>query len=209
MPILNNEITIFSGHYPLTTQYAKLTRKIFEEYTQLHGYNFFYDEEEPTELNMNHHHFRRCNIIQKANLQFPNTKWFIWVDSDVYVNNLKIDIQSVINLDDNKILYHLFHEKPWKFPINTGVKFINKSALKYEAKIYELRNKVEWPFEQKAMIDYILPRIHKRYIIHDPYILNCIIKLYPKKIKNALFVHMCGTSEEERNNIMINLQNKQ
>lgn len=40
MPILNNEILIFSGHYQLTTQYAKLTRKIFEEYTQLHGNEF-------------------------------------------------------------------------------------------------------------------------------------------------------------------------
>ena len=47
-----------------------------------------------------------------------------------------------------------------------------------------------------------MPKISGQYIIHDPYVLNCIIKAYPDKIKDALFVHMCGTRENERNDIM-------
>ena len=108
------------------------------------------------------------------------------------------------NIDLTKpMLYHLFHEKPWGcYPINTGVKFIHRDALKYEEEVWSLRNTSPWntfPFEQKTIYEYVLPKIPNKYIIHDPYVLNCIIKAYPDKIKNALFVHMCGTNEIDRN----------
>jgi len=57
----------------------------------------------------------------------------------------------------------------------------------------------------KKLYEYVLPKIENKYIIHDPYVLNCIIKAYPDKIKDSLFVHMCGSTTEERNNIVKNL----
>jgi hypothetical protein len=48
-----------------------------------------------------------------------------------------------------------------------------------------------------------LPLIGKdRYVIHDPYVLNCLTKAYPDRVANSVFTHMCACTEEERNNIM-------
>ena len=52
------------------------------------------------------------------------------------------------------------------------------------------------------MYEYILPKIVGNYMIHDPYVLNCIIKAYPDKMNDALFHHMCNMTETERNEIM-------
>ena len=92
--------------------------------------------------------------------------------------------------------------------INKMSKFVNKKALQYEEMVWSLRNTYPWntfPYEQKTIYEHILPQIPNQYIIHDPYILNCIIRAYPDKVANALFVHMCGTSEEDRNKIMENI----
>ena len=129
----------------------------------------------------------------------------MWVDSDVFVNpnNLHLSLESQIDLTNEDILYHTFHELPWKYPINSGVKIVNKKAIKYEEEMWELRNTKPWnsfPYEQKTLYGYIFPKLKpSEYTINDPYILNCIVKLHPDKIANALFIHMCGTSEPERN----------
>jgi hypothetical protein len=201
-----SEILILSGHYPQNVEYTTLTKKTMMKYCILNGYNFFYDDSEPDEKTESSLHFRRSIIIQKAYDKFPNTKWFIWVDSDVYVNKFNVRIESCIDLSDDSILYHLFHESPWGcYPINTGVKIINCNALCYEKEVWELRNTHPWnqfPYEQKTIYEYILPKIGGKYKIHDPYVLNCIINAYPTMVNDAVFVHMCGTPEHERNTIM-------
>jgi hypothetical protein len=215
--IIDNIVTIYmedsivfvSGHYPKDTYYASKTKKSIEKYVEKHGYHFYYSDEDPDDTAQNVLHFYRCSIIKKASIQYPDAKWFIWLDSDVYVNNYDMKVEDQLNLLDSNILYHLFHERDWGcYPINTGVKFVNRDALEYEDIVWSLRNTHPWntfPWEQKTIYEYVLPQIPGRYIIHDPYILNCIIKAYPDKVKDALFVHMCGTPVEERNSIAENI----
>ena len=207
-----NNIVFVSGHHPRKTYFSIKTRATFEKYTRKHGYGFYYDEEPPPEeyCNIRSLHYRRCVSIRKASVLYPDAKWFVWVDSDVYVNNYNAKVEHILDLNDGNILYHLFHERGWgQFPINTGVKFVNREALEWEDVIWGLRNTDPWtkyPFEQKAMYEYVLPRIDKmRYKIHDPYILNCITKAYPDKVERSVFAHMCACSEEERNLIMRNV----
>lgn len=206
--IFEPEIVFLSGHHPIDTFYAAQTRKSFENYTSRHGYGFYYDESKPLETAVHALHYRRCDIIQKAFAAYPSAQWFVWVDSDVYVNKPELPLESQIDLSDTSILYHFFHEKPWSYPINTGVKIVNRDAMELEQEVWSLRNKNPWknfPYEQKAMIGYIIPKIPGKYIIHDPYILNCIMKLYPDRVKDALFVHMCNYTTDERNAIIENL----
>jgi hypothetical protein len=204
----SKKIVLVSGHYPKDTYYATQTKLSIEKYANIHGYNFYYNEDIPEDKSFSALHFYRCAIIQNASLKYPDAEWFLWLDSDVYVNNYNLKIEEQINLTDENILYHLFHENDWGcYPINTGVKFVHKNALKYEKEVWSLKDTEPWntfPFEQKTIYEHILPQIPNKYIIHDPYVLNCIIKAYPSKIENALFVHMCGTPENERNEIIRN-----
>jgi hypothetical protein len=170
--IMNNNIVIVSGHYPSNTHYSIKTRELIKEYASTHNYGFYYDDDVPIETYESSLHFRRCDSIRKASLIYPDTEWFLWLDSDVYVNpiNKHLNIESFIDLSDENILYHLFHESPWGgYPINTGVKFVNNKALKFENEVWELRNTNPWnqfPFEQKTIYDYILPKLNKnQYII--------------------------------------------
>ena len=204
----SQEIVFVSSHHPVNTYYAEKTRESFQKYTQLHNYGHYYDDSTPDETEMSALHFKRCVSLQKAAAHFPAAKWFVWTDSDVFVNpnHYHMKVEDQIDLSDDTVMYHLFHEAPWgAYPINTGVKFVNRNALKYEAEVWELRNSVPWPYEQKAIYECILPQIPKQCKIHDPYVLNCIIKAYPYHVHNALFVHMCASSEEERNTIMRNV----
>jgi hypothetical protein len=144
--------------------------------------------------------------LSNAAKKFPDAKWFVWVDSDVYVNINKkhLSLESQIDLSNENILYHTFHEAPWGcYPINTGVKIVNRKAIHYEEEMWSLRNTSPWnqfPYEQKTLYEYIFPKLNKdQYTINDPYILNCIIEAYPTKINEALFIHMCAMSEENRN----------
>jgi hypothetical protein len=202
-------IVFVSGHHPASTFYATQTRISFEKYTSIHGYGFYYDDDEPLEKNVHALHFRRCQSIRKASIKYPDAKWFIWVDSDVYVNKPDVKVETQLDLTNDNILYHLFHEAPWGcYPINTGVKFVHKDALAFEDRVWDLRNTHPWntfPYEQKTIYEYVLPQIEGKYIIHDPYNLNCIIQAYPDKVKDALFVHMCGSTEAQRNEIIKNV----
>lgn len=201
------KITIVSGHYPNNVYYANETKKLLKEYCFINNYNFFYDNSKDIlEYNINHLHYRRCVSLINASEKYANTLWFVWLDSDIYVNKNNKKIEKIIDLSNTNILYHLFHEKPWIYPINTGVKILHKDALIYEKEIYNLRNTKpynEFPYEQKTLAEYILPKIKGKYIIHDPYIMNCIVKLYPNKLNNALFIHMCNMTENERNIFII------
>lgn len=201
------EIIFVSAHHPRKTYFAIKTRATFEKYTRRHGYGFYYDEEIPQEQHTHALHFRRCMSILKASEIYPDAKWFVWVDSDVYVNDYSIKVENLIDLDNLQIMYHVCHEQNWGcYPINTGVKFVNREALAFERTIWDLRNTHPWtefPYEQKVTYEHIFPIIgNNRFIIHDPYVLNCIIKAYPEKIINSLFAHMCFSTEEERNTIM-------
>ena len=203
---MENQIVLISGHYPKDTYYAGITKQSIEKYAKIHGYNFFYNETDPEDTAHHALHFYRCVIIQRASVKYPDAKWYIWLDSDVFVNNYHLKIEEQIDLTNENILYHLFHENNWGcYPINTGVKIIHRNALKYEDIVWSLKDTAPWnnfPWEQKTIYEYVLPQIPNQYIIHDPYVLNCIIKAYPDKIKDALFVHMCGTDVSDRNNIM-------
>jgi hypothetical protein len=182
---------------------------MFEKYTNKHGYKFYYNEDEVEDTQHHILHYQRCLILQKAAIKYPDVKWFVWVDSDIYVNNYDMKVEDHINLNDENILYHLFHENNWGcYAINTGVKFVNKKALIFEEQVWNLRYTPPWtefPWEQKAIYEYVLPQIPNQYIIHDPYILNCIMPAYPDKMKDALFIHMCAIPLEQRNNIMNNI----
>ena len=203
---MKDKITIVSGHYPNNIYFAKETKKILKKYCFNNNYNFYYDNSKDiTEYKIHHLHYKRCLSLINANKKYPKTVWFVWLDSDIYVNK-NYKIEKIIDINNTNILYHLFHEKPWIYPINTGVKILHKNALIYEEQIYNLRNTKPWnefPYEQKTLAEYILPKIKGKYIIHDPYIMNCIIKLYPDKINDALFIHMCNMTENERNLFII------
>ena len=199
----NSDIVLVSGHWPLTVYFATETRKSIQNYCQLHQYDFYYDEIEPIEKEVHSLHYRRCEILKRASLKFPEAKWYVWLDTDIFVYRTDLRIESAIDLSDPNILYHLFHEKPWNYCVNTGVKFVNHKAIEIESRIWQLRNEFKWkqyPYEQKVMCDKIIPENNNQIKIHDPNILNCIEKLYP--IKDAIFVHMCYRPERERNKMM-------
>jgi hypothetical protein len=210
------QITIVSGHYPTDVQYAQATRRSVAAYAARHGYAFYYDDSPVDEDKRatNELHFRRCVSLQKASVLFPNTTWFVWLDSDVFVNRPTVRIEECIDLTDGDIFYHLFHEHPWSFPINTGVKFVNAKALQYEELVYSMRNTPPWnefPWEQKVMAEYIIPRIPNKCVIHDPYVLNYLL-YQPRPHHNdpaeGLFIHMCARSREQRNRIMEIFENE-
>ena len=75
----------------------------------------------------------------------------------MYVNKPDIKVETQIDLTNDNILYHLFHEAPWGcYPINTGVKFVNKDALAFEDCVWDLRNTHPWntfPWEQKTIYE--------------------------------------------------------
>jgi len=220
----SSDIVLVSGHWPLNTSFAINTRRTIEHYCLLHNYDFYYDDVHPLEVGVHHLHYRRCEILNRAAIKFPDARWFVWLDTDIFVNRMEFRIESVIDLSDNNILYHLFYEKPeekyprvWNFKydiigshnINSGVKFINRDAIKIESDIWDLRNDNKWkkfPYEQRVMVEKIIPENFDRIIIHTPYILNCIDLFYP--IQDALFVHLCGRSEKFRNTFMAELLEK-
>jgi hypothetical protein len=146
----------------------------------MHDYGFYYNDIEIIEKNVSSLHYIRCPALVKASQLYPDADWFVWFDSDVIVNPQKKHntIESFIDLSDFDILYHLFHEKPCPFPVNTGVKIVNKKAIHYEKEMWNIRNIPPWnefPFEQKALIEYILPQLDRNsYKIHDPYILESV-----------------------------------
>jgi hypothetical protein len=219
-----SDIVLVSGHWPLDVGFAINTRKTLEHYCSLHDYDFYYDEVEPTECEVHHLHYRRCDVLQRASLKLPKAKWFVWLDTDIFVNRMDIRIESEIDLSDENILYHLFYERKtkkypnmWDFKydinvpckINSGVKFVNRDAIKIELDIWELRNDKRWmkfPYEQKVMCEKIIIENLDRVIVHEPNVLNCIETFYP--VENALFVHLCGRHEKFRTNFMDKLMNK-
>lgn len=199
-----SDIVLVSGHWPLDISFAINTKKTIEYYCSLHKYNFYYDTVEPSEKEVYHLHFRRCDILKRAAIEFPNAKWFVWLDTDIFVNRMDLSIESVIDLSDTNILYHLFYEtEKNKIIVNTGVKFVSKEAISIESEIWDLRNDDLWkqfPYEQKVINEKIIPEYSDRIMIHDPHILNCIDSIYP--IKAGLFVHLCARTNEYRNTVM-------
>jgi len=212
------DIVLVSGHWPLDVEFAVNTRKTIDHYCALHDYDFYYDDLEPLEKEVHQLHYRRCEILKRAALRFPDAKWFLWLDTDVFVNRMDLRIEETIDLSDNNILYHLFYERPeraypsvWRFQyeiqtknkVNTGVKFVSQEAIKIESDIWDLRNDKMWrrfPYEQRVMVEKIIPENLDRIIIHQPYVLNCLEYFYP--IKDALFVHLSGRTESYRCDFM-------
>jgi len=202
-------IVFVSGHYPASTPFAMATRRSFEDYAARHGYGHYYDDSLPETTETHELHYRRCLSLNAAARKFPGARWFVWTDSDVFVNKPDCRVESLIDLSDHTYMYHLFHEDAWPFPINTGVKFVNRDALPIELEIHGLRNTAEgkmFPFEQRAMFHHVLPRIPGRYKIHDPYVLNHILYQsncnYTHSHHDALFIHICGRSTSQRNKVM-------
>jgi len=203
---MSPNIVFVSGHYPTNTYFAMKTKELLQNYTIQHNYGFFYNENIVVEKKMSELHFIRCMTLVNALKAFPEANWFVWLDSDVIVNPKRkhVMLESEIDLSDENILYHTFHEKPWSYPINTGVKIVNKKAIQYEQEMWDLRKTYPWnkyPYEQKTLYEYIFPKLNPdQYRIHDPYVLNCILKAYRKKVDSALFIHMCAMKLDQRNN---------
>jgi len=202
------QIVFVSGHHPADTQFAQATRRMFTAYTQRHGYGFFYDDIPPESTEIHELHYRRCTSLQRAAETFPNTDWFVWVDSDVIVNKPERRVEDCIDLTDMNISYHLFHENPWNFPVNTGVKIVNANAISWEARLFSMRNTPPWnefPYEQKVIAEYVIPILGDKCKIHDPYIMNHILYQLRYEYHNpadAMFVHVCGRSADQRNKII-------
>ena len=195
--IAKQKICLVSGHYPSGVMFAELTRLSIEEYAKTHRYDLYYDSETPVPHVVSELHFRRCLLLTKASEVYPDADWFVWLDTDIYVQFLDRRIEEFIDLTDPRTLYHLFHEKPKGFPVNTGVKLVHRKAIPWEMEIYAQRENCPFPFEQKVVIDYILPKYGEHVIIHDPYYLNCILGKHDTS--QALFVHVCGNSAVNRN----------
>ena len=200
--IMNSKICFVSGHYPKGVFFTDLTKRLLVNYCNLNDYDLYYDDFTKVDHVISEFHFRRCLIIKKASEAFPNADWYIWLDTDIYIKTPEKRIESFIDLNQSNILYHLFHEKPWEYPINTGVKIVSKNALKIEDEIYSMRMGCPFPYEQKIMVDYVLPKYNNQIIIHDPENLNSIYRIHDNT--NALFIHVCNTSELDRNLIILN-----
>lgn len=208
--VVPDKIVIFQGMFPVQ-DYTKLCSASVSAYAKRHGYNYFWDESEPQEEDkeLPQLHFRRSYIIRKAAAAFPDAIWFVWLDSDVYVQNQDIPLQSLVDLTvQSDILYHTTHERPWGIDvINTGFKCVHRDALQYEDEIWSLRHTkpfTEFPWEQKTLWNHIFPRIVGRFWVHEWSKLNCFVE-YVKNhnmmhvLQGALFVHMCGMPVTKRN----------
>ncbi|TDQ18891.1 galactosyl transferase GMA12/MNN10 family protein [Algoriphagus boseongensis] len=191
------KICLVSGHYPSGVLFAELTRLSLEEYAKTHGYDLYYDAETPVPSKVSELHFRRCLLLLKASEKYPDAEWYIWLDTDIYVQFMDRRIEEFIDLSDPNILYHLFHERPKGFPVNTGVKLVHRSAIHWEQEIHDMRHDCPFPFEQKIVAEHIIPKYKEKIIVHDPYYLNCILGKHDTS--GALFVHVCGNSEANRN----------
>ncbi|TXE11418.1 hypothetical protein [Algoriphagus aquimarinus] len=199
--IQQRKICIVSGHYPKVVLFAELTRNILREYAKTHQYSLYYDSETPVPKGIPELHFRRCLLLKKASEAFPYAEWYIWLDTDIYIQAMERRIEEFIDLSDPTILYHVFNEKPWGFPVNTGVKLVNRKAIHWEDEIYALRENCAFPYEQKLVIDYIVPKYGSQVLIHDPYTMNCLYGEHDHKA--ALFVHVCSRSSVNRNLIIL------
>ncbi len=196
-----NKLCLVSGHYGSSPPFAKLTEKILAAYAQHHRYDFFYDRLTPCPMKTADLHFRRCLLLQKAAASIEEVDWFVWVDTDIYVKEFNARIEKYINLDDKNILYHVFHEKPWNFPINTGVKFVHRKAIKWEKEIYSFKDETPYPFEQKVVIERIFPKYRTQIKVHDPDHLNCLKWVHDED--SAIFVHLAGRSNSLRNLVIL------
>lgn len=199
--IEKKKICIVSGHYPKIVLFAELTRNILKEYSECHQYDFYYDSETPVPNQIPELHFRRCLLLKKASAAFPDAEWYIWLDTDIYIQAMEKRIEEFIDLSDPKILYHVFNEKPWGFPVNTGVKLVNRKAIHWEDEIHGLRENCTFPYEQKLVIDYIVPKYRSQVVIHDPETMNCLYGQHDHEA--ALFVHVCSRSRVNRNLIIL------
>lgn len=195
------KICIVSGHYPKGVLFAELTENVLREYARIHGYDLYYDSETPVPFVVSELHFRRCLLMKKASEAFPDADWYLWLDTDIYIQAMDRRIEEFIDLSDPSVLYHVFHEKPWGFPVNTGVKLVHRKAIHWEDEIYAQRENCPFPFEQKLVIDYIVPKYGSHVVIHDPYQLNCLYGTHDHRL--ALFVHVCGRSAVNRNLIVL------
>lgn len=195
------KICIVSGHFPGGVLFAELTRNILREYATIHQYDLYYDSETPVPKVVSELHFRRCVLLKKASEAFPDAEWYIWLDTDIYIQAMDKRIEEFVDLSDPKILAHYYNEKPYKFPVNTGVKLIHRSVIHWEDEIYAQRENCPFPYEQKVVIDYIVPKYGDRLLIHDPDTMNCIYGTHDHE--KALFVHVCGRSEVNRNLIIL------
>ncbi len=195
------KICIVSGHYPSGVLFAELTRNVLQEYAAIHKYDLYYDSETPVPHLIPELHFRRCLLLKKAGEMFPDAEWYIWLDTDIYIQAMDKRIEEFFNLSDPTILYHVFNEKPWGYPVNTGVKLVHRNALHWEDEIYGLRENCDFPYEQKLVIEYIVPKYGDQVLIHDPETMNCLYGTHDHT--KALFVHVCSRSQVNRNLIIL------
>lgn len=199
--MFNSNLCLVSGHYPAGLPFAEASRLALSEYALTNKYDLFYDGHTSVPMEDYELHFRRSLIILMAAEAFPNAEWYMWIDTDIYPRHLNWRIEDQIDLNTPGIIYHLFHEYPWHFQVNTGVKLVHKSALHIEKEIYRRRQEFKYPFEQRAMSEYVIQNYPKQCLIHDPEKLNCIYDIHDRK--KGLFIHVCARKMPDRNLIIL------
>lgn len=213
MKINPNNITIFTYYYPNNNYSALVCQESIRKYCLIHGYNFYLSITVPYNDDIILRYFMKLKVIEEAIIAFPETEWFLWLDSDIYIENYDMKIEENIDFS-GKTKYHFFHEKPWGFKLNSGVRFIHKSDIQHELSIFSFYETGKYSektaYEQGAIIDY-LSNIKDEYLIHDPYILNCIYFIHKKYVKRALFIHLAGAHlfGVDRNIYMENINKEQ
>jgi len=205
---LAQPLVLMNAHVGECT-FAGQCKKSVEAYAKLHGYNVYHEPATafPGDVEKSYHkHFWRSLVVQHAAKAYPEAQWFVWLDSDIYINSARKDTRLEDLLEfDPFMLYYTTHEKPWGIDlINTGFKVVNRNALCYEQEIWESRDTIPWntfTFEQLTLWNKIFPRIPGRFCIKENKELNCIIKAYkssPHILAKGVFMHMCNMTREER-----------
>lgn len=216
MYISNDKITVITYYYPIEKDYcSQVCQASIRKYCETRGYNFYLNNIPPVDNLKTTPYFMRLYLTSEAMKVFPDTEWFLWLDSDVYIENYEMLIQDQIDLDPN-YKYHLFHERPWSYMINSGVKFIHRDALINEEEQFEMRTNERYDgrnriHDQLATIDYITTKMQGQFKIHDPYILNCIYFIHKEHVSTALFIHLAGAKPSgcNRNNHMKRVNDRQ
>jgi hypothetical protein len=201
-----SQIVIMNGHIG-DHKFAARCKESVQAYAKLHKYSFFGANQSdfPGDTKKSYQfHYWRSYIIQEAAAKFPLAKWFLWLDSDIYVNNKTKDtkLEDLVDLNP-EMLYYTTHERPMGIDlVNTGFKLVNRNALEFEKIIWECReNKPIHTCEQYVLWKKIFPLIYGKFCILPTEKLNCIIKHFRNNsqvLENGLFMHMCSIYQEDR-----------
>ena len=136
-----------------------------------------------------------------------NYDYYIWIDDDIYISNLNITIESIINkYNFDNILISNDPTYGENYAINSGI-FIcknNKKVLQYFDKIYDLGNELDCEIWENTAMDYHHKNIDNNFLtIIDINILQSHYRDWGIKVedmwkKEHFAAHLCGMSLSHR-----------